>query len=87
MLERCIQLDRACASRCWTVSQLMSRDSEFVKQMSNMCTQICDACAEECEKYKNMDHCQKCAQAHRRCAEECRKMSTWIESNRTFFTN
>src|ERR671915_1011746 len=37
MLERCIQLDRDCATVCWTASQLMSRDSEFVKQICNTC--------------------------------------------------
>lgn len=33
MLQRCIQLDRDCATVCWTASQLMSRDSKFVKQI------------------------------------------------------
>ena len=28
MLERCIQLDRDCATICWTASQFMSRYSE-----------------------------------------------------------
>src|SRR5918996_3345413 len=28
MLERCIQLDRDCATVCWPASQFMSRDSE-----------------------------------------------------------
>jgi ferredoxin len=31
-LSRCIQLDRDCASLCWTASQLMSRVSEYAKQ-------------------------------------------------------
>jgi hypothetical protein len=35
MLERCVQLNRDCATICWTTSQLMSRDSEYVKQICN----------------------------------------------------
>ena len=59
----------------------------FVGQLHNSCqgivnmrnkyamfVQIFEACAKECKRYTDMDHCQKCAQACRRCAEECRKM-------------
>ena len=74
MLSRCIQLDRDCATVCWTTSQLMSRDSEYVKQICNICAELCDACAEECEEHQRMKHCKLCAQACRKCAEECRKM-------------
>jgi hypothetical protein len=54
MLSRCTQLDRDCATVCWTASQLMSRDSEFVKQICNICGELCDACAEECEIHQHM---------------------------------
>ena len=37
MLERCIQLDRDCATICWAASQFMSRNSEYVKQICNTC--------------------------------------------------
>ena len=75
MLQRCIQLDRDFGTVCWTASQLMSRDSEFVKQIFNACAELCDACADECEKHWHMEHCKLCAQACRTCAEECRKMA------------
>ena len=75
MLSRCIQLDRDCANICAMASGFMSRDSEYVKQICILCADICDACAEECEKHRQMDHCQKCAQACRRCAEECKSMA------------
>ena len=52
----------------------MSRDSEYVKQICNVCADICDACAKEGERYTDMNHCQKCAQVCKRCAKECRKM-------------
>jgi hypothetical protein len=54
MLSRCTQLDRDCATVCWTASQLMSRDSEYVKQICNICGELCDACAEECEIHQHM---------------------------------
>lgn len=74
-LERCIQLNRECASICYTASQGMSMDGEHVKQICSLCAEICDTCAQECEKHEHMDHCQKCAQACRRCEEECRRMA------------
>jgi hypothetical protein len=74
-LERCIQLDRDCATVCWTASQLMSRDSEYAKQICSTCAEFCDACAEECEKHQQMEHCKLCAQACRSCAEGCRKIA------------
>ena len=76
MLGRCIQLDRECASMCYTASQIMSMDGEYTKQICKICADICNACAQECEKHKQMDHCQKCAQTCRRCAEECSRMSS-----------
>jgi hypothetical protein len=71
----CVQINRACASVCWTSAQLMSIDSEFSKQFCSLCADICDACAKECERYTDMDHCQKCAEVCRRCSQECRNMS------------
>lgn len=73
-LERCVQLDRDCATVCWTASQLMSRDSEYAKKFCSLCAEFCDVCAEECEKHQQMEHCRLCAQACRKCAEECREM-------------
>jgi Domain of Unknown Function (DUF326) len=73
-MASCAQLNRDCANICWTASQFMSRDSEYSKQLCNICADICDACTKECERHIEMEHCQKCAQACRQCTEECRKM-------------
>lgn len=75
MMINCAQTNRACASVCWTSAQLMSMDSEFSKQFCNLCADICDACAKECERHTDMDHCQQCAQSCRKCADECRRMA------------
>ncbi|MDQ3873618.1 MAG: four-helix bundle copper-binding protein [Thermoproteota archaeon] len=74
MIASCAQMNRQCAAVCWTSAVLMSMDSQFAKQFCNLCADICDACAQECEKH-DVDHCKKCAQACRSCAEECRKMA------------
>jgi hypothetical protein len=53
---------------------IVSRDSEYVKQICDVCGDICEACANECERHTDMDHYQRCARVCRRCAKECRKM-------------
>lgn len=73
-MTRCIQLDMDCADICRLTSALMARNSTNMQPACLLCAQICDACADECDKYA-YDHCQECAKACRRCAEECRKMA------------
>jgi len=75
MMSKCIQLCHDCADICVIASQFMSRDSEYAKQICNVCADIIDACAVECEKHKTMEHCKQCAQTCRKCATECRKMA------------
>ena len=74
MMASCAQMNRQCAAVCWTSAVLMSMDSQFAKQFCNLCADICDACAQECERH-NVDHCKRCAQACRSCSEECRRMA------------
>ncbi len=63
MLERCIQLDRDCATVCWTASQLMSRDSEFVKQICIACAELYDVCAKSGRNI-NVWNTANCAHKH-----------------------
>ena len=74
-MTSCVQNNRACDSVCLTSAKLMSMDSEIAKQFCNLCADICDTCAKECERHIGMDHCQECAQTCRKCADECRRMS------------
>ena len=74
MMATCAQINRECASVCWTSASLMSIYSRFAKQFCNLCTDICEASARECEKHR-VDHCQKCAQTCGACADECRRMA------------
>jgi hypothetical protein len=73
-MARCIALDMDCAAICRLAAGYMSRDSEFAKQLCQLCAQVCQTCGEECAKHR-MDHCQACAQACKQCAEECRRMA------------
>ena len=74
-MAKCIQLDMECAAICYAAAQLMSLGSERAKDICAICAEICDTCAKECAKHKNMEHCSECAAACRACAEECRNMA------------
>ena len=75
MLAHCIRLDNDCAAICLLAIEAMADGSEFAKKICDLCAEICNACAVECEKHSHMDHCKKCAEACRKCAVECSNMS------------
>lgn len=54
---------------------LLARDSGWAGQLCRLCTEVCQTCAVECEKY-DMDYCRECAAACRRCAEQCQAMTS-----------
>ena len=71
----CIQLDRQCVVICLAAAQLMSIGGEHATHLCAECAEICDACADACEKHSHLEHCKECAVTCRNCAEECRKMA------------
>ena len=71
MLARCIKLDIDCAEICSLTASFVSRGSEHAQHILNECADICEACADECEKHSHMEHCKKCADACRSCADLC----------------
>jgi hypothetical protein len=72
MLARCIQLDNDCKGICFLTADFVARGSEHADHLLKECAEICNACAEECEKHAHhMEHCKSCAQACRECAEVC----------------
>ena len=73
-LTMCIELNQDCAEACVWTARYMARNSVLSEAACSMCAEICDACADECEKHKTMEHCVKCAKACRETAKECRKM-------------
>lgn len=70
MMAACIQLDMECAAVCRTTALLLQLESNHAGAMCQICADICNACAEECEKHEH-EHCRKCAAICRECAEEC----------------
>ncbi|MDG5471910.1 four-helix bundle copper-binding protein [Jeotgalibacillus sp. ET6] len=74
MVSECIRLDRECADICAFMEQAISRNSPFTAQLAALCSEICEACGNECQKHADHhDHCRQCAEACFRCAEACRK--------------
>ena len=71
MLATCIKLNIDCADICRLTASLLSRGSDYGTHLLEECAEVCDACAEECEKYSHLEHCKKCAEVCRHCAEEC----------------
>lgn len=71
----CIKSLQDCAEICSTASCFMSRGSGSIKEISLLCSTICERCATECSLVKD-DHCQICAEVCRDCADECKKMYT-----------
>lgn len=80
-MARCLKLNQDCANVSLLTMQALAGDSEFAKEICKLCEDICNACAEECEKHSHTDHCKKCAEACRQCAEECRKMNKVDKGN------
>ena len=74
MLAECIRLDRECSAVCRSAAHIMSMGGKFTKEFCGLCAKVCEACAVECEKHQNMEHCKACAEQCRKCAEECKKM-------------
>ena len=71
MLTRCIKLNTDCAEICDLAIAWVSRNSEHAEHLLHECADVCEACAEECEKHSHMSHCKKCAEVCRTCAEAC----------------
>lgn len=71
MLVKCIKLEMDCADICRLTAAFLARGSEHAVHLLKECAEICEACAEECEKHAHMDHCKRCAEVCHTCVEEC----------------
>lgn len=70
-MSRCMMHDQDCADICRLTGQLLERNSDNVDIFLKLCLEMCERCAEECEKHPQMEHCKKCAEACRKCAAMC----------------
>ncbi|EMA33374.1 four-helix bundle copper-binding protein [Halobiforma nitratireducens] len=74
-MGRCIRLCRDVADVASLHARLMARDSGSHEELGELCADLCEACAEECEQHEH-EHCQACAEILPRCAESCREMAS-----------
>jgi hypothetical protein len=65
----------ACARICGTSAHFMLIGSEFHSRTCDVCAEVCEACAIECERLGEDEMMQQCADICRRCAESCRQMA------------
>ena len=75
MLANCIKLDIDCAEICSLTAAFVVRGSAHASHLMAECADICNNCADECEKHSHMEHCKECADACRICAEACGQMA------------
>ena len=75
MLANCIKLDIDCAAICSLIAGFFARGSAHATHLLAECADICNSCAEECEKHAHMEHCKACAAACRKCEEACGEMA------------
>lgn len=64
-----------CAQACATSADFLLRMSDYHHQYCEMCANLCQACAEDCERLDSSDEMMaKCAKLCRRCEQSCRQM-------------
>ncbi|MRR10895.1 four-helix bundle copper-binding protein [bacterium] len=78
MLARCIELNLDCADLCSTTARLLGRigfaESEMLRAQLDACGEACRACAEECDRHQDIEHCSICADMCRSCERACAEM-------------
>lgn len=73
-MSRCIGLCLDCATLTAACVELMARNSPSAGQVCGVCADLCDLCAEECERHGNGIMAQ-CAKACRHCTGTLRQMA------------
>jgi hypothetical protein len=63
-----------CAKICSTNADFILRNSTYYSQTCGITADICDECADTCDRFKE-DFMKECAGACRRCAESCRELT------------
>lgn len=69
-LYRCIFLSLDCADICRQVAMLYVRGSENTRLLAKTCIEVCEKCAEECERLSAERGCQ-IASICRQCISAC----------------
>jgi hypothetical protein len=70
-----IRLLKDCSEVCRTAAQLMMRESHFHFKVCEACSEICLACAADCNRIGGKDELMKfCADVCMKCGDSCRDM-------------
>lgn len=64
-----------CIDMCAAATSLMLRTSPQHGRACELCADVCDACAESCERFVNDEVMHGCAAECRLCAASCRAMA------------
>jgi len=70
-----ISILQLCSDACNLSARAMIADSEFHQQSCELCFELCQKCAEECERFPNDTILSKAAEICRQCARTCRGMA------------
>lgn len=70
-MATCIRLETDCAQICQLTAAFLSRNSNYAVHLVKVCAEICSACAQECAKHSNMEHCKICEELCKQCADMC----------------
>lgn len=65
-----------CVQICRTSEDFMVRGSGRHRLTCGVCADVCQQCAEDCDRVGEGDaHMKRCAEVCRRCAESCQRMA------------
>jgi hypothetical protein len=80
-LTKCIRLNLECAVICQVTAELVSLDSQYIQEIAALCSTVCNACAEECDKHagREMQYCKECVERCRMCAKEANEISQYVK--------
>lgn len=70
-----------CTEICQTSANFMLRGSDFHGYTCGVCAEVCQRCAENCDRFGNDQMMQRCAEACRMCSQSCNEMAE--QFNRT----
>lgn len=61
-----------CSEICKVSTNFLLRDSDYSGDILNLCSYICEDCAESCETFFDDAHMKNCAEICRKCSDKCR---------------
>lgn len=77
-----VRLNLDCADVCHVTYRLITRpshrDAPALRAQLQACIAICRACADECDKHSEHEHCRICAEVCRDCIAACERMANAI---------